>query len=541
MAQRPGHDSKRSDNPPAEDLEALVIGAGVSGLYILYCLLQKGIKARIYEAGDGVGGTWYWNHYPGAVLDSESWAYAYAFSRELVDEWTWSSEFAGAPEIERYLNHVTDRFNLRPHITLGTRVASATFDPATNAWNVRTADGRQVRARHVIAAVGILSATHTPDFPGMDGFRGQSFHTARWPRTPIDFKGKRVGVIGTGSTGVQLVPIIARECAHLDVFQRTPNYCMPLRNRPIDAERMRQIRANHDAMMQVCRATLTGFPYEPHAKKTFEVTPEEREAVYEELWALPGFRKWFGNFRDLMTNREANELFCEFIRRKIRERVKDPAIADKLCPTYHFGAKRPPLETGYYEAFNRPNVRLVDVHEDPIERITPTGVQTRGAHYDLDIIIYATGFDAVTGEISRMDIRGVDGRSLNEAWDQGVLTYMAMQTAGFPNLFFGSGAIFSNFPRCAEIVAEFISTCLGYMKDHGYTRIEASPEAQAAWCEHSRELTTKMLRSDVSSWFFGNNIPGRREVFLFYAGGLRLFREKCAENVAAGYLGFTFS
>jgi len=541
MANRPGQDNDGSDAPSIENVEALVIGAGVSGLYILHCLLQRGIKARIYEAGDGVGGTWHWNHYPGAVLDSESWAYGYAFSKQLVEEWNWSAEFASAPEIERYLNYVADRFNLRPHITLESRVRSATFDESACRWNVEIEDGRRVQAQYVIAAVGILSATHVPNFPGMRSFQGDSFHTARWPRQGIDFAGKRVGVIGTGSTGVQLIPIVARECAQLTVFQRTPNYCMPLRNAPIDAARMRDIRANHDATMEICRGTLTGFPYLPHAKNTFDVTPEEREAFYEEVWARPGFKKWFGNFRDLMTNREANELFCEFVRRKIRERVKDPAIAAKLCPTYHFGAKRPPLETGYYEAYNRPNVRLVDVHEDPIEQITPSGVRTRNAHYELDVIIYATGFDAVTGELTRMDIRGVGGRSLNDAWEQGAVTYLALQTAGFPNLFFGSGAVFSNFPRCAEIVAEFISGCLGYMKDSGLRRIEASAKAQEEWCEHSRELTTKMLRSDVSSWFFGNNIPGKREIFLFYAGGVRLFREKCAEIAANHYRGFVFS
>jgi cation diffusion facilitator CzcD-associated flavoprotein CzcO len=541
MVLEAGTQTDNSNSEACESLDALVIGAGVSGLYILYCLLQQGIRARIFEAGEGVGGTWYWNHYPGAVLDSESWAYAYAFSKELVNEWTWSAEFASAPEIERYLNYVTDRFKLRPHITLSSRVKSAHFDESDDRWNVTTEDGRRVRPRFLIAAAGILSATHLPDFPGMETFQGEYFHTARWPRQPVDFSGKRVGIIGTGSTGVQLTPIIARECAHLTVFQRTPNYCLPLRNAPIDAARMQEIRANHDAMMKICRQTLTGFPHETHPRKTMEVSAEEREAFYEKIWAEPGFKKWFGNFKDLMVDRQANELFCEFVRRKIRERVNDPAIADKLCPTYHFGAKRPPLETGYYEAFNRSNVLLADVRNDPIVRITPTGLQTRDKHYELDVLIYATGFDAVTGEITRMDIRGVGGRSLTDVWSEGAMTYLALQSAGFPNLFFGSGAVFSNFPRCAEIVAEFIGGCLGYMKANGLKRIEANPRAQEEWCDHSREMTKKILRSDVSSWFFGNNIPGKHEVFLFYAGGVRMYREKCAEVAASNYRGFNLS
>ncbi|MGE0542164.1 MAG: flavin-containing monooxygenase [Dehalococcoidia bacterium] len=538
MTQLSKTSSRGADPAPTEEVEALIIGAGVSGLYLLHCLLQRGVRARIYEAGDGVGGTWYWNHYPGAVLDSESWAYAYSFSRELVEEWNWSAEFASAAEIERYLNYVTDRFDLRSHITLGARVRSAVFDESSNRWDVETEDGRHVRTQFLIAAVGFLSATHLPDLPGIDTFQGESFHTARWPRQPIDFSGKRVGVIGTGSTGVQITPIVAKECAHLSVFQRTPNYCLPLRNAPIDATRMAQIRAEHDEMMARCGRTLTGFPHEPYPKKTFEVTPEEREQFYEKLWAEPGFKKWFSNFKDLMGNREANELFCEFVRRKIRERIHDPAVADKLCPTYHFGAKRPPMETGYYETFNRPNVSLIDVGSDPIERITPSGVKTRDAHYDLDVIIYATGFDAVVGEFARMDIRGTGGRSLKDDWVQNPMTYLCVQTAGFPNLFFGSGTVFSNFPRTAEVVGNFVSGCVAYMKKNRFERIDVSEQVQQEWCDHSSELAKKMLRSDVSSWFFGSNIPGRQDMFLFYAGGLRMYREKCAEVAAKNYQGF---
>ncbi|MDE0005290.1 MAG: NAD(P)/FAD-dependent oxidoreductase, partial [Rhodospirillaceae bacterium] len=406
----------RRPRPRPERLEALVVGAGVSGLYQLYCLLQLGIKAKIYEAGGGVGGTWYWNHYPGAVLDSESWAYAYSFSEELLQEWTWSSEFAPAEEIERYLNHVADRFDLRRHIRLNERVKSAAFDEAANCWHVETEEGRHARTQYLIPAVGILSAAYLPDIAGLESFRGRSFHTARWPRETLDFSASRVGVIGTGSTGVQVISSIAPDCAHLTVFQRTPNYCLPLRNAPIDEARSREIKANYPAIFEICRRTLTGFPHEPYPRATFDVTPEEREAFFEANWAERGFSKWFGNFKDLMVNREANELYAEFVRGKIRSRVHDSEVAEKLCPYYHFGAKRPPLETNYYEVFNRDNVELVDVNASPIERITPTGLKTAVAEYDLDVIVYATGFDAVTGGYDRIDIRGLGGKTLKEHW-----------------------------------------------------------------------------------------------------------------------------
>jgi cation diffusion facilitator CzcD-associated flavoprotein CzcO len=539
MAKLNADETGRSDG--VEHLDALVIGAGVSGLYQLHCLLEQGFDARIYEAGEGVGGTWYWNHYPGAVLDSESWSYGYSFSEELLQEWNWSAEFAGSRELERYYNYVTDKFGLREHIRFGERVKSATFDETANRWDIETESGRRARTQFLITAVGVLSATHLPDIPGRDSFEGESFHSARWPREGVDFTGKRVGVIGTGSTGVQIIPIVAKECEHLTVFQRTPNYCMPLRNAPIDEERMRQIKADYPAMFKKCQQTLTGFHHLPHPQATFDVTPEEREAFYEEVWTRPGFEKWFGNFKDLMVNREANECFAEFVREKIRERVHDPELAEKLCPYYHFGAKRPPLETNYYEAYNRDNVLLVDLREAPIECITPAGVKTSEAEYELDVIIFATGFDAVTGEVERMDIRGVGGRSLKEKWKNGPVAYMGIQPAGFPNLFLGGGSVFSNFPRCAEVTGAFVTGCLRYMRDKGFERIEASREAEDEWCAHAQELTKKMLRSeDVGSWFFGSNIPGKPDNFLFYAGGVPLYREKCEEVTSRDFDTFEF-
>ncbi len=527
---------------PVEELDALVIGAGVTGLYQLYCLRQLGLEARIYEAGAGVGGTWYWNRYPGARLDSESWSYGYSFSDELLQEWEWTESFVGQPELERYLNHVADKFQLRPQIRLGARVRSAIFDEQTNRWNVETEDGRRASARHVIAAVGLLSANHIPDIPGIESFAGESFHTSRWPHEPVDFRGKRVGVIGTGSTGVQVIPVVAKECAHLTVFQRTPNYCCPLRNSPIDAERMREIKASYGEVFETCRKNIGGFIHNADPRSTFDVTREEREAFYADIWGKPGFAKWFGNFKDLMTNREANEFYCEFVRKQIRERVKDPEVAEKLCPKdHHYGAKRIPLETDYYETYNRDNVSLIDVHEDPIQRITASGLETRTAAYGLDVLIYATGFDAATGEVTRMDIRGVGGQTIQDHWAEGPTMYLGVQTAGFPNLFFENGALFCNFTRCAEATAEFVSRCIGYMRDNGFERIEADPEAEAKWIQHTQSLNRNRLTSNVTNWGDGSNIPGKPKVAIFYAAGFHAYRKLCEEVAAKGYEGFDLS
>ncbi len=521
-----------------EELDALVIGAGVTGLYQLYRLLEAGLDARIYEAGGGVGGTWYWNRYPGARFDSESYSYIYSFSEELLQEWDWTEHFSGQPENERYLNFFADKFSLRPHIELNARIQSAVYDAASNRWEVVTEDGRRARTQFLISAVGILSATHMPDIPGIESFRGESFHTSRWPHDPVDFSGKRVGVIGTGATAVQLIPEIAGEVGHLTVFQRTPNYCCPLRNSTIDDKTQRQIKTDYPQIFQRCRDTFASFMQDFDPRCTFDVPPDERLAFYEEIWAQPGFTKWFGCFHDIMTDPKANEEYAEFVRNKIRERVHDPVVAEKLVPKDHpFGSKRIPLETGYYEVYNRDNVLLVDVREDPIERITPTGVKTGTAEYELDVIIYATGFDAITGELTRIDIRGEDGQSIKEKWADGPSTYLTLQTAGFPNLFIVNGAVFCNFTRCAEVVADWVSDCIGYMRENGLERIEAKPDAEAAWTEHANSLTEGMLFTKTDSWFMGTNVPGKKRTFLFYAGGAPLFREKCAEVAEKGYEG----
>ena len=525
-----------------EELEVLIIGAGLAGLYQLNLLRKRGINARIYEAGGGVGGTWYWNRYPGARLDSESYSYGFGFSEELLQEWSWGEHFTGQPENERYFNFFADKFELRPHIRLNTRVHSVVFDEAANRWNIEAEDGHRAQAQYVIAAVGILSATHMPDIPGIESFQGESFHTSRWPKEPVDFAGKRVGVIGAGATAVQLIPVIAPEVGQLTVFQRTPNFCAPLRNGPIDAEAQKKLKASYPEIFKRCRETFAGFIHDSDPRSTFDVTPEEREALYEEIWAQPGFAKWFGNFHDLFTDREANELYCEFVRNKIRERVDDPEVAEKLCPKgYHFGAKRVPLETGYYEAYNRSNVLLVDVRDAPIEEITRTGVRTADAEYELDIIIYATGFDAITGELTRMDIRGVEGRKIRDHWADEPRSYMGIQPAGFPNFFVMVGTAFCNYPLCMETSAEFVSGCIGYMRDNGFQRVEATAKAEEEWIEHAKETIGDLLMPDVNSWFFGTNIPGKKAGFLMYAGGGPAYREKCKEVADKDYEGFSLT
>ena len=524
----------------ARELDALIIGAGVSGLYQLYCLKQLGLEVRIYEAGGGVGGTWYWNRYPGARFDSESYSYAYSFSQELLDEWNWAEHYSGQPENERYLNLVADKFGLRPLIELNARIKSAHFDSATNRWLVETEDGRRASTRFLISAVGILSAHQFPNIPGVEQFAGQSFHTARWPADKVDLAGKRVGVVGTGSTAIQLIPEIAPEVAQLTVFQRTANYACPLRNSKITAEEQRDLKARQAEIFERCRRTFASFMQEADPRGTFEVSEEERYRFYEEVWAMPGFQKWFGLFHDIMTNEAANESYAEFVRGKIRERVKDPKVAELLTPRDHpFGAKRIPLETGYYETFNRDNVLLVDVKSDPIREITPRGVRTGTQEYELDVIIYATGFDAITGELSRIDIRGAGGQSLKERWQaDGPGTYLTLMSADFPNLFIVNGAVFCNFTRCAEVVGDWVRDCVKYLRDHGYQRMEADPAAQDAWVEHANALTEGMLFTKTDSWFMGTNVPGKKRQFLFYAGGMPAFRQRIAEVAARGYEGF---
>ncbi len=537
IAEQPGSTPATDE---VEVLDALIIGGGVSGIYQLYGLRKIGVNARIFEAGGGVGGTWYWNRYPGARFDSESYSYAYSFSDELLKEWNWTEHYSAQPENERYLNFVVDKFNLRPHIRCNSRIKSAQFDASTNQWLVETHEGHRARTQFLISAVGILSAHQLPDIPGVERFGGRSFHTARWPHEKVDFSGKRVGVIGSGATAVQLIPRIAGEVGHLTVFQRTANYCCPLRNATIDPDTQQQIKDSYDEIFAKCRSTFASFMQDFDPRKTFDVPLAERQAFYEEIWSQPGFTKWFGCFYDIMTDEAANEDYAEFVRNKIRARVNDPVIAEMLVPKDHpFGSKRIPLETNYYEVYNQDNVLLVDVKSTPITEITATGVTVGDTHYPLDVIIYATGFDAITGELTRMDIRGEGGQSLKAKWDlEGPSSYLTLQTAGFPNLFIVNGAVFCNFTRCAEVVGDWVRECVGYMRDHGYTRIEAEQTAEDAWTEHASSLTEGMLFTKTKSWFMGTNIPGKKRGFLFYAGGAPAFRDKVAEVAAKDYEGF---
>src|SRR2546428_3140399 len=419
-----------------EQFDVIIIGAGVTGLYALYRLRQLGLSVRAFEDGGGVGGTWYWNRYPGARFDSESYTYGYSFSEDLLQEWDWKEHYSGQPENERYLNYVADKFDLRRDIQLHARVASAVYDERAHCWQIHTEAGHRARAPFVIAAVGVLSAHYVPDFAGLESFQGAWCHTGRWPKDGLDVAGKRVGVIGTGATAVQLIPEIAKDVAHLTVFQRTANYCVPLRNSPIDPAWQREIKASYPDIFKQCRETPGAFMHVFDPRSALAVSPDERLAQYERLWAEPGFKKWLAKFYDIMMPGEANEDYAAFVRQKIRERVKDPVVAEKLVPKDHmFGSKRLPCESGYYEVFNQDNVVLVDVREAPIERITPTGVKTRDAEYTLDVLIFATGYDAVTGALTRIEIRGTGGRDVQEEISRGPRPHIGIPSVRVPGTF----------------------------------------------------------------------------------------------------------
>jgi cation diffusion facilitator CzcD-associated flavoprotein CzcO len=529
-----------------DTLDAVVIGAGFAGLYALHKLRdQLGMSVRCYETGDGVGGTWYWNRYPGARCDSESFYYCYSFSPELADEWEWSGRYPEQPEIERYLNHVADRFDLRRDIQLSSRVTAATFDDSSNRWEIRTDRGDTVTARFLVSAVGCLSAPSVPDVPGFDEFTGDVYFTATWPREGVDFTGKRVGLIGTGSSGIQATPPIAAQAEHLTVFQRTPNFSIPARHAAFLAEDQAKIKDNYDDIFAATRRSFAGFPYTPIERATMSVSPEEREEILEALWGEGGFKFLWGGFHDLLHDPEANEIASEFVRRKIRETVEDPEAAELLCPKgYPYGAKRPPIDTDYYETFNRDNVTLVDISTVPIAAITPTGLRTTAAEYELDAIVLATGFDAMTGTLLRIDIRGAGGVRLADVWADGPRTLLGLQMAGFPNMFMitgpGSPSVLMNMPVAIEYHVDWIADCIEYMRDHGWTRVEATEAAQDAWVEHVADVAQYSLFGRANSWYVGANIPGKPRVVMPYTGGQPMYRERCAAVVDAGYEGFEF-
>jgi cation diffusion facilitator CzcD-associated flavoprotein CzcO len=533
-------DAERS----ATNLDVAIVGAGFSGLYMLYRIRDLlGLNVRVIEAADGVGGTWYWNRYPGARCDSESHVYSYSFSPELEQEWNWSSRYPEQHEILDYLNHVADRFDLRRSISFNTRVTHASFDEDANRWRLTTDQGDEITARFLVSAVGCLSTGNVPDFPGLERFEGDWYHTGAWPHEGVDFSGKRVGLIGTGSTGIQATPVIAAEADHLYVFQRTPNYSIPARNEPLSAEKAAEIKANYAEIRENCRESDFGFHYAASETLASDVTPEERDAIYSEMWDLGGFRFFASSFSDLLSDKEANDTAAEFVRRKIRETVKDPETAELLCPTDHpYGTKRPPIDTDYYETFNRDNVTLVDVRKAPIIEITPNGLRTEDAEYELDIIVFATGFDAMTGSLLKMDIRGVNGLRLEDKWADGPRTYLGLQVVGFPNLFTitgpGSPSVLTNMPVAIEQHVEWVSDCIDHLNRHGLSRIEATEAAQDEWVQHVWDEAQETLFPLANSWYMGANIPGKTRVFMPYVGGMVQYRERCEEVAAKGYEGF---
>jgi cation diffusion facilitator CzcD-associated flavoprotein CzcO len=531
----------------AGDFDALVVGAGFAGLYQLICLRDRlSLSVQVLEAGDGVGGTWYWNRYPGARCDSESHAYCYTFSKELAQEWEWSERYPEQPEIMRYLNHVADRFDLRRHIRFNARVTAARYDEPANRWNVRTEAGEQFTARFLISAVGCLSTTNVPNIPGLESFEGRWYHTGQWPHEGVDFTGKQVGQIGTGSTGIQAAPVIAETAAHLTVFQRTANYSIPARNVPLTPEFKRYIKDHSADIRDVMHATRNGQPFHISERLALATPPDEREAIYEAAWEKGGLQ-FRAAFEDLMVKKEANDTAADFIRRKIRKIVKDPVTALKLSNIDHpFATKRPPIDTNYFETFNRDNVTLVDVKATPIERITPSGIRTSNAEYPVEIIVFATGFDAMTGPMLRMGITGRNGISLAKAWEAGPRTYLGLQVVGFPNLFSvtgpGSPSVLCNMPVAIEQHADWIADCIAHMDEHGLERVETKPEAVDKWVDQvNTAANATLLPLATSSWYLGANVPGKPRVFMPYAGGMAQYRQICADVAANNYEGFTFS
>ena len=529
------------------ELDAVVVGAGFSGMYMLHRLRDLlGLSARVFEAADDVGGTWYWNRYPGARCDSESYVYCFSFDKELSQEWNWSGKYPEQPEILRYLNHVADRFELRPDIQFGTRVTAAHFREDLNRWEIETDQGDRVLARYLITAIGCLSTAQVPDIEGLDSFAGDWYHTGAWPHEGVDLAGKRVGVIGTGSSGVQSIPVIANQARQVTVFQRTPQYTIPARHGTVTPEFLDGIKSQYDEIFEKTRWSRSGYPYPPAERSALEVDDEERRAVYEDAWEQGGFRFLSVTFNDILLDRQANDTASDFIRSKIREIVRDSATAEKLVPRdYPFAAKRTLIDTDYYETYNRDNVELVDIRHDPIETITATGISTRDGEWDLDIIVLATGFDAMTGPFNRIDIRGRGDVALRDKWAEGPETYLGLASAGFPNMFMitgpGSPSVLSNMPVSIEQHVEWISGLVEHMVESGIEIAEADAAAEADWVEHVSDVASKTLYPLADSWYLGANIPGKPRVFMPYAGGVGIYREKCDEIAEAGYEGFVLT
>jgi cation diffusion facilitator CzcD-associated flavoprotein CzcO len=531
----------------SSEFDAVVIGAGFSGLYMLHRLRNEmGLSVRVYEAGGGVGGTWYWNRYPGARSDSDSYIYCYSFDDDLLQEWEWSERYPEQHEIQAYLEHVTERFDLEKDIQFETRVTAAGFDDATNTWSVTTDKGDTVTARFVISAVGALSVANMPRFAGVDSFRGASYHAGRWPHEDVDFTGLRVGVIGTGASAVQAIPLIAKQARDLTVFQRTANYIVPANNGPVPPEVVAARKADYAAIWQRVRESNFGFELYFLEKGALDSSDEERECELMARWEEGGFGIWLGAYADIFFVDEANAKVREFLHDRIRETVDDPETAELLIPKgYPFGVKRNPLDSGYYETFNLDHVRLVDVKSNPIAEITERGLRLEdGNEYEFDAIVYATGFDAMTGPVNKIDIRGRDGRLLREKWSAGPCTYLGLMSAGFPNLFTITGpqspSVLSNMPVSIEQHVEFISRIIGEMRDRGAETVEAAPDAEEAWVAHNQELAEGTLFPTADTWYMGANIPGKPRVFMPNLDFVGPYRAKCDEIADNEYEGFVF-
>ena len=528
--------------PPLFD--AVVVGAGFAGLYALHRLKRMGLSVRLFDSAAGVGGTWFWNRYPGARCDTESLQYSYQFSEALQQEWDWTERYATQPEIEKYLNHVADRFDLRGDIQLNTRVDRIVLDETSGHWTIETSNGERTHATFTVMATGCLSSPATPRIEGLDNFSGPSYQTALWPNEEIDFTRLRVGVLGTGSTAMQVVPIVAEKAQQLFVFQRTANYAVPAWNGPLDPERVRKFKADYAENRRLAKQLVSGFLCRYNDKSAMAVSSEERDREYEERW-LDGGIGYLGAFGDITSNDEANRTAADFIHRKIRAIVKDPVVAERLVPNSVVGCKRLCVHAEYYATFNRDNVTLVDVKDTPIDRITPQGVVVADEEYQLDALVLATGFDAMTGALSKIEIQGKGGLKLAEKWKEGPRAYLGVATAGFPNLFIvtgpGSPSVLTNMVPTIEQHVDFIAECISYMRTQEFSMIEPSAEAENAWVDYNDEVAHRTLRYDCASWYLGSNIPGKKRVFMPFVAGLPVFIRKCEEVVAAGYDGFHFT
>jgi cation diffusion facilitator CzcD-associated flavoprotein CzcO len=536
--------SDQTTSGPAADVDVLVVGGGITGIYQLYLAREAGFSVQLLEAGRGVGGTWYWNRYPGARFDSESYTYAYLFSRELFEDWEWREHFAEQPEIERYLNHVVDRFDLRRHMRFDARVTSADYDERAALWMVTDHSGTVTRAHHFVAATGVLSIPYFPDIPGRQEFEGESYHTGLWPAAPVDFTGKRVAVVGTGSSGVQIIPVIAETAASLTVLQRSPNWCTPLNNAPITANEQAQLRKDFESIRATLNTSPSGFLHVPHDRAAFDDSEEERAAFFEEMWRSRGFSKLTSNYSDVMFDGEANAAWCDFLADKIRGLVDDSETADRLIPKDHrFGEKRPPFVTAYFEVYNKANVELVDLQATPMVRLTPRGIETTDTHREFDMIVWATGFDFGTGALARMGIRGRGGRALVDHWADGPKTFLGIQTAGFPNFFFPGGphAAAGNNPRYNGDQVEFVTEALLHLRSTGCDVIEVDVAAEDKWTAMVDRWATKAPSFGESSYYFGTNIPGKPRKYLLNSAGRPKLLAEIAKVVETDYAAFTLS